>query len=592
MFTRLPVASLTLRELVGSNSVFSVPPFQRPYAWGVEQAIQMFDDIVSAAGLDAPELAEPDYFLGTVLLLASEGTGLPGGRSQAQLPAEYQIIDGQQRLTTLTILFAALRDSLQGMDELTDELAPLVLVPPVIRSQAVGQPAAFLPCRLMLSGRERVFFNRNVQRPGCCDPNFEADEPQSEAARRILAVRDSFCSALELFALPDRSRLAAYLMDRCHVVVTLSHEIDRAHRLFTVINERGKPLQRNDILKVEVLSGVDGDDTEAVRRWEEAEQLVGGDFESLFSHVRTIYGRSEPRIVAAVRSLVTEVGGSEPFVADVLLPYAHIHSGIVSASRSADVAGVPFAANLHYLSRLNGAEWMPSVMLTLRMHSSSPEIAQALITAIDRTAYLLRVMCHGSGRRTTKFQAIARAIASGAAVSGDADVFGFTREEQRTAAYNLRDLHRRNQQFTKLLLLRINDVIEGRVRAVDPLEFSVEHVLPVRPQANSSWRSLIPDPELRELATECLGNLTLLPCRLNERIRNRDFDHKRDILESGLTPETTLAIARDVVEAKTWDFETIMAREAVLLEAAAKILRIDVSETPIASDKRRRAGRS
>ncbi len=592
MFVRLPVASLTLRELIGSHSVFSVPPFQRPYAWGVEQAIQMFDDVASAAGLDAPELAEPDYFLGTVLLLASESTGLPGSETWSGSPAEYQIIDGQQRLTTLTILFAALRDSMEGMDEFVDEIAPLVIVPSVIRDQTVDQPAAFLPCRLMLSGRERVFFNRNVQRPGCCNADFETEEPQSEAGRRILAVRDAFCSALELLEPAERRKLAAYLMGYCHVVVTLSHEIDRAHRLFTVINERGKPLQRNDILKVEVLSGVDGEGADAVRHWDEAEQLVGGDFESLFSHLRTIYGRPEQRIVSAVRGLLADVGGSEPFVDDVLLPYARIQAGIVAASQSAEVAGIPYATNLFYLGRLNGAEWMPSVMLTLRMHQASPEIAHELISAIDRTAYVLRVMCQGSGRRATRFQAIAKAIANGTAVSGDAEVFSFSRDEQRAAAYNLRDLHRRNQQVSKLLLLRINDVIEGRVRAVNPADYSVEHVLPVRPQANSSWRNLIPDPELREIATACLGNLTLLPCRLNAKIRNSDLGQKRDLLMKGLTQETTLAIARDVVEAKNWDFDTIKAREAVLLEAAAKILRIDVSETPIARDKRRRASRN
>ncbi|MBL8567071.1 MAG: DUF262 domain-containing protein [Hyphomicrobiaceae bacterium] len=592
MFARLPVASLTLRELIASNSVFSVPPFQRPYAWGVEQAIQMFDDVASAAGLDAPELAEPDYFLGTVLLLASEGTGLPTGETHVGSPAEYQIIDGQQRLTTLTILFAALRDSLEGDGDAVERISSLVLVPSVIRDQTVGQPAAFLPSRLVLSGRERVFFNRNVQRPGCCAADFEAEEPQTEAARRILAVRDAFCSALELLAPADRRRLADYLMGNCHVVVTLSHEIDRAHRLFTVINERGKPLQRNDILKVEVLSGVDGDDADTVHQWEEAERLVGGDFESLFSHLRTIYDRPEQRIVSAVRGLVADVGGSEPFVGDVLLPYARIQAGIVAASQSAEAAGVPYAANLYYLGRLTGAEWMPSVMLTLRMHHSSPEIAHALVAAIDRTAYLLRVMCQGSGRRATKFQAITRAIASGAAVSGDAEVFAFNRDEQRTAAYNLRDLYRRNQQVSKLLLLRINDVIEGRVRGVDPLDYSVEHVLPLRPPANSSWRNLIPDPELRDLATACLGNLTLLPCRLNAKIRNSDFGPKRDMLKNGLTQEATLAIARDVMEAQNWDFDTIKAREAVLLEAAAKILRIDVSETPIARDKRRRASRT
>lgn len=586
MFSRLPVASLTLRELIGGNSSYFVPPFQRPYAWGVEQAIQMLDDITSAAGLDAPELAEPDYFLGTVLLLAPAPTALPGSPARDAQSSQYQIVDGQQRLTTLTILFAALRDC-EDDAELAAEVAALVLQPQTSAEQVTSMPGAVASARLTLSGRDRAFFNRNVQCPGCCDSDFAGDEPQSEAARRIVAVRDAFSSALEAYDTPARRRLARYLMDNCHVVVTLSHEIERAHRLFTVINERGKPLQRNDILKVEVLGSVDGEGSDLVRMWEEAEQLVGGEFEALFGHLRTIYGRSEPRIVSAMRGLVAAVGGSEAFLSGVLLPYAHINAGIAAARRSPDVAGAPYATHLLYLGRLNGTEWMPAVMLTLGMYQQAPRTAQALIAAIDRTSHLLRVACHGSGRRIRKFQAIVRAIASGQATTGEEDVFAFTRDELRAAAYNLRDLHRRNQQFSKLLLLRINDVIERRVRNVDPADLSVEHVLPVRPPASSSWRDLIPDPEMRDLATECLGNLTLLPSRLNEKVRNRDFAHKRDMIASSLSSETKLAITEDVVTAKSWDIETIAAREQVMLDAAAEVLRIDLSETALAANGRR-----
>lgn len=583
MFKRLPVASLTLGELISNRAIFHVPPFQRPYVWEIDQALQLLDDMTSAAGLDASDLSEPDYFFGTVLLLTEPSAGLPGGLVTGGQPQTYHIIDGQQRLTTLTILAAVLRDLAAEAGERSDRLAAIIALP----SAGLGEsaPLDFAPYHIVLSGRERSFFMRNVQKPGSCRNGAEGGDPETEASRRIIEVRDAFIGALVQLDANQRRRLSEYLVESCHFVVTLSHDIDRAHRLFTVLNERGKPLQRNDILKVEVLSAFAGDETEPVRKWEEAEQLIGSQFEHFFSHLKAVYGRTETRIVAAVRNLVVDAGGPAEFLDNVLLPYAHIFAGMTTASRSPNVAGAPYAPSLLYLARLRGTEWVPAVMLTLKKYESKPEVARSLIEAIDRTSHLLRVMCQGSGRRITRFHNIVRAIDSGAAVSADAEVFRFTREELAGAVYNLRDLHNRNQQISKVLLMRINDVIEGRVRPLDPADYSVEHVLPVRPQATSVWRDLIPDPEIRDLATQSLGNLTLLPGRLNEKVRNRDFKNKRDLLEAGLTKESSMAIVLDVVEANTWDLATIRAREKVMLNAAAKILGVDPGDATLPADQ-------
>ena len=588
MFNGLPIASLPLGRLLDGSSVYAIPSFQRPFAWGVNEAHQLLDDISRASGIDGDEQAEPDYFLGMVLLLCSSTAGLPGAvasEQQGTAPAEpYQIIDGQQRLLTLTILFAVLRDLAGAASPDIARLAGMVSIA-AQSSEAVDptstQTLAMPRYRVGLNGRERSFFQRNVQRPGACIDSSEREEPPSEAAGSIIEVRDAFVAALSALEPLARAHLAGYLIRHCHVVVMLSHDVDRAHRLFTVVNERGKPLQRKDILKAGVLAEVPAEDSLPLKQWEEAEQLLGPSFEDFFSHLKAAHGRNDTRIVAGMRSLIRDVGGSARFVSDVLLPYAHIHAGITAAAGAVDLAGVPYARHLVYLNRLNGSEWKPAVMLTLHKYSGTPDIALQLIAAIDRFAHLLRVMCQGSGRRTSRFQGIIRAINDGVAVSADAEAFRFSRDELRSAVFNLRDLHDRSPQISKLLLLRINDAIEGRIRLVDPADFSVEHVLPQRPQASSDWREAIRDPELRERATESLGNLTLVSQRLNQRARNSEFEVKRGILEAALSPDNDLAITRDVIEATAWDLDTIVARERRLLAAAGEILGLDAGEAAI-----------
>ena len=78
--------------------------------------------------------------------------------------------------------------------------------------------------------------------------------------------------ALRDFDPAQRRRLADFLFDKCHVVVVSTTGIDRAHRIFTVLNARGKPLARNDILKADLLGGVPpAGMKDATRIWDQAD---------------------------------------------------------------------------------------------------------------------------------------------------------------------------------------------------------------------------------------------------------------------------------------------------------------------------------
>jgi uncharacterized protein with ParB-like and HNH nuclease domain len=89
-----------LHKVFGNDFVFTIPLYQRPYAWEKEQASELLDDLITALG-DSDEAIEDinPYFLGTIVLIKED-------------KPDAQVVDGQQRLTTLTILLAALRSSL------------------------------------------------------------------------------------------------------------------------------------------------------------------------------------------------------------------------------------------------------------------------------------------------------------------------------------------------------------------------------------------------------------------------------------------------------------------------------------------------
>jgi hypothetical protein len=100
MASPLSAHEQAVSKIFGGDYVFEIPGFQRPYAWTVEQARDLFDDLWDAAKAQDPGEEFSAYFLGSIVLIKPENT------------PECQVVDGQQRLTTITLLLSAIRANL------------------------------------------------------------------------------------------------------------------------------------------------------------------------------------------------------------------------------------------------------------------------------------------------------------------------------------------------------------------------------------------------------------------------------------------------------------------------------------------------
>lgn len=134
-----------LSKIFGDEYVFTIPGYQRPYAWGKEQASELLDDLLQALG-DAPQQLSDSapYFLGSIVLIKNEA-----------LP-DAKVVDGQQRLTTLTLLLSAIRSVVKD---------PAVQAGITKRIYEHGDVVSATPpsYRLSLRERDREFFRSFVQ---------------------------------------------------------------------------------------------------------------------------------------------------------------------------------------------------------------------------------------------------------------------------------------------------------------------------------------------------------------------------------------------------------------------------------------------
>lgn len=299
-----------IRDVFHRDYAFSIPAYQRPYSWGTDQAKTLLSDLLAASatfnvGMNVTNVTP--YFLGSIVVIKQENQ------------PEAQVIDGQQRLTTLALLISALR-TLFTEDKRKATFGELVLEQgdPLVGTQD--------RCRLVLRGRDHAFFETNFLRhsnlahlPGLLAGKLS--DPQqhlAENAQTLLADLSKLDSV-------RRDTLAAFLLQHTYLVIVSTASLESAFRIFSVLNDRGLDLTVADILKSEIVGRIPTATQEAyVKKWEDAEVELGTQrFADLFSHIRMIHDRKKLRttVLEGFRAAVP-VTNPCSFIDDELLPLA------------------------------------------------------------------------------------------------------------------------------------------------------------------------------------------------------------------------------------------------------------------------------
>lgn len=573
MRSRLTAEVLPLARVLGGPQLLRVPSYQRPYSWSAE-AGQILDDVLLSLAADAERPGtEEGYFFGTMLLMTG-GDADAGGR--------HDIVDGQQRLITLTILLAVLRDICadRGL-EVARDIAPML--------HAAADGDGHRSPRLVVGGDDQSVLADLVLTPGA---SFLMPEVElSRSQQLILDAREHFLAELLDKSDGELAALVRYLCEACVVSVITTSGLDRAHRLFEVLNNRGRPLARKDILKAQILGHVPAPERGTyTTRWQALEARLGAHLDDLFAHLRDIEGRGRERIVSGIGEQIRAAGGAKPFFDDSLAPYADILAAIRTAAGPTPAA----TRTLGYLGWLGSADWVPPAMLRWRQVDGDPARIEPFLARLERLAFCLRLLGIGADKRQTRFNQVLGAVRAGR-IDEPGGPLELSREECRNILYNMRNLHARSQLTCKLLLLRVNDELAAAPQCLDPALYTVEHVLPQRPARNSQWRQWFASADAREAATQSLGNLVLVTREQNDKARNLELARKLDIyFAPGADPVPH--ITADLAGRTSWAPADVAEREERILVAVNRLWELgrgggQQPEPPLPPARARRAER-
>lgn len=537
--------------------LFRIPSYQRPYAWTTEQTSELLDDILAACPKTEDVSHATPYFFGSIVLI-----------KDPQL-AGADVVDGQQRLTTLTLLLSVLRDLSEPK------------IRPAIHKYIcqTGDPIEGTDdvFRFTLRERDAQFLRETIQTEGKCS---SLPDPQQFQDARARIVENARYLRDRLIRLSDeqRQRLTIFLVKRCYLVIVAASDQQSAFRIFSVLNSRGLDLSPADIFKADIIGKLPPDKREAYNdKWEDLEDDLGrARFAELFGHIRTIHRKQKMQdsLIAEFREFVTTAANPASFIDKELLPYAIAFKDITDQHFESFKLASEINRQLIHLSRLDNFDWQPPALEVIAHRRAEPDFIFKFLCDLERLAYALFLMRSDPSERSRRYGRLLASIQLKEDLLKFDSPLQLTAEEKTAVRTALSGDIYTTTRIRLPLLLRLDELLSGGSASYSNTITTVEHVLPQTPSQGSKWLKLFPDAAERDVWVHKLANLVLLTRRKNSQASNYDFDDKKTKYFSTAAGVSNFALTSKVLSESEWTRETLERRQSELTGAIATLWRL------------------
>lgn len=567
MASTLTAKEQPLSKIFSDEYVFSIPGYQRPYSWGVDQAQELLDDLLGYMRTGGAQLEEVSpYFLGSLVLIKRETS-----------PAAT-VVDGQQRLTTLTLLLSCIRAVVED-EAVRRGITKRIYDPGDIVSATENH------YRLTLRERDREFFRERIQHEGGVEQLAESSDALPDSQARLRANARHFIGVLRELAPANLIRLVQFIVTRCYLVAVATPDLDSAYRIFGVMNSRGLDLSATDILKAEIIGAIPPAARNAyTEKWEQLEDDLGRDgFGELFSHIRMVYRKAKPQ-GTLLKEFREHVGPADPsvFVDQVLQPMAQAFREVSDADYASQKHAEQINDSLRWLNRIEFKDWMPAALAFFTRHRGAPENLLAFVSDLERLAYSMLIRKAGVNERIERISRLTAAIEAGDDLYAPDSALQLSPQEQ-FATYAALDgplYQTHSARALSVILLRLDALVSDGSKTMSHQQVTVEHVLPQQPRPNSEWVQWLPSPQDRALWVHRLGNLALLNRKKNSSASNYEFARKKDVYFSkgGTCP---FPLTTQVLQKEEWTLPVLQARQTALLSNAEAHWRLHGRVPPV-----------
>jgi uncharacterized protein with ParB-like and HNH nuclease domain/predicted transport protein len=554
-----------LTQLIQGPKQFLIPIFQRTYRWKEANCTQLFQDILRAG--QSPNIQS--HFIGSTVLIPSEST-------TASIP-QWQVIDGQQRLTTVTLLIAALLKRAEEFCIETVSATPLQAVREYFLINNYGQGDA--KYKLLLTKSDK---------PVLC--SIVDQQPLTKNSANNINRNYGFF--YDCFSEVDTIERIYQGLQKLKVVeVVLQAEQDDSQSIFESLNSTGVDLSQADLIRNYVLMRQTHEEQTLLyeNQWFPMEQLFGGSYESKFDR----FVQDFLTLVTASNSLV-KAGDVYPIfkewfacatktqsVEDILktlLDYARFYTSYSLLKEGDSLLRNAFA-DLRALVEVA----TPTVIRLYYLYENQKLSKKEFVAAIRLLeSYILRrSVCDMQSRSLGNiFALLAHKIQEykpleslKVSLARFSKTSRFPNDTEFLEALMHKDLY--ESRICRFVLDKLENDSKEKI---DISGFSIEHVMPQNETLRPEWRKMLGEnwQQVQHTWLHRLGNLTLTG--YNSEYSDQEFSIKKTI--PGGFDESPLRLNRDMRDADQWTEQEMASRGKRLAEKAVQLwqtLKLDPS---------------
>lgn len=536
---------------------FSIPAYQRPYVWGKDQVTDLLDDVVAAMRSSDTD----EYFIGSLVIRPVETQD-----DTKKAYTENELLDGQQRLTTLLLIFAALRDLTKDGDSRTACAEAIFMK---------GSKAKNIPERMRINFQIRDTaqgFLEKLKEQGQTgvlateDDEGIADISVRNMANTLFEIR-SFIDEQQV----DVDALIGYLWQKVSLIYVSTEQLNDAIRLFNVLNNRGIPLRNSDILKSLNLDVVasEKDKAKYALLWEEAENALGDEFDRFLGHIRTLLVKEKAR-TGLLQEFEEKIYKPRTKKSTVLLEKGKATFDMVRRHRkhfemlfSNENFKPEFQHQLDNLifimsEGFPSTDWIPPMLMYFDKFGF--ERLLEFLERLDNRFSSDWIQGYTPTERIEEMNDLLKEIET--ADTPD-EVFEYENlyldEDEWDELLAVISGKVYGKRFARYLLLKLNYLNGNKSQKMYFSRMSIEHILPQNPKQGSAWLSDFDEDKRAEL-THMIGNLVIIGRGKNSSLSNADFPQKMDrYLKSSLE---TIPHTLKVLNGKTvWRVGDITANQ-------------------------------
>lgn len=547
---------------VFETGFYKIPRFQRPYSWDRGNIEEFWNDVIAS---DAEA-----YFIGSMVFFKPKGKG------------EFRVVDGQQRLTTVTIFLAALRDTISKVAD----KALATGIQNVIQRKDIDNELRFV----LLTESSYPFFQEHIQKFGAPEINVDVS-PEEEgikgaydfACERLKALVEEVQNNSTISKTKRIERLKKQLQ-QCRdrllelrvIIVELDNE-DDAYVIFETLNTRGKDLEPADLVKTLVTrlipsSSADVDPTKT--RWNKMVRVIGESAANLdmstyihhfwlsreeYTSKKTLFKRVKSQIVKSnVKSFLDDLEKGVPIYRKMFEPdnfdWQKEEHSAVSSLKALAIFKVrqptPLVFSLlrdYEAKQISLKQLRQTLRIIERFHfvhtaiaSMSSSGGMSMMYAAAGRDLFSKTLSHHRAEHLQEFRKRMMARIP------DWDIFSAGFSELTFTSTDTRD-----KPLIRYILEKVdNHLREDKITDYDKM--TVEHISPENPATTQSVTLV-----------GSLGNLIFVSTGLNEKLKNKSFAEKKQLLKKAGVP-----LGKVLSAASKWTDKEIKKRTGELAKLA------------------------